>query len=208
MNTLSPEALPWAQGLMTILVLGLALAVVVGVLLLARPEALFALNARLSRWIDTRATFRVLDQPHSLERFFYRHHRLLGLLIVAGASYVLWRWAFHFDRAELLALLGRRWVASGLDWIPAALETALIALHGAILLVGLLVFFRPSLLKGLERTANYWQSGPATTRLDSVVASLDGAFEGYPRVSGLLLVVSAFWCLLALAPVIADVLAR
>ena len=208
MKVLSPETLPWAQGLLTILVLGLALAVVVGVLLLARPQALFALNARLSRWVDTRATFGVLDQPHNMERFFYRHHRLLGLMIVAGASYVLWRWAFHYDRADLLALLGRRWVASGLDWIPEALEAALVALHGAILMVGLLVFFRPSLLKGLERTANHWQAGPATTPLDRVVGNLDGAFEGYPRVSGLLLVVSAFWCLLALAPVIVDVLAR
>jgi hypothetical protein len=208
MNALSPETLPWAQGLLTVLVVGLALAVVVGVLLLARPQALFALNARLSRWVDTRATLSLLDQPHNLERFFYRHHRPLGLMIVAGATYVLWRWAFYYDRAELLALLGRRWVASGLDWIPSALEAALVALHGAILMVGLLVFFRPSLLKGLERTANHWQNGPATTRLDTVVGTLDGAFEGYPRVSGLLLVVSAFWCLLALAPVIADVLAR
>jgi hypothetical protein len=205
---LSPETLPWAQGLLALLVLGLALAIVVGGLLLARPEALFALNARLSRWVDTRAAFSMLDQPHNLERFFYRHHRLLGLMIVAGASYVLWRWAFHYDRADLPALLGRRWAASGLDWIPPAIETVLVALHGVILVVGLLVFFRPSLLKGLERTANYWQPGPATARLDTVVGNLDAAFEGHPRVSGLLLTVSAFWCLLALAPVIVDVLGR
>jgi hypothetical protein len=83
-----------------------------------------------------------------------------------------------------------------------------VVLHAAILAVGLLVIFRPSLLKGLERTANQWQEGPATARLDSVVGSLDGAFEGHPRISGLLLVVSALWCLLALAPVATQVLAR
>jgi hypothetical protein len=208
MHTLSPEALPWAQGLLAVLLLGLTLALIVGVLLLARPQALFALNARLSRWIDTGSTFRMLDRPHHLERFFYRHHRAVGAMVVAGAGYVLWSWGFAYDRADVLAILGRSWVTAGLDWVPAALEVAVVALHGAILAVGLLVFFRPSLLKGLERTANRWQDGPATTPLDSVVGNLDGAFEGHPRISGLVLVVSAFWCLLALAPFIADVLAR
>ncbi len=208
MSPLSAEALPWAQGLLAVLVLGLALAGVVGVMLLARPQVLFALNARLSRWVDTGSTFKVLDQPHNLERFFYRHHRVLGAMIATGAGYVLWSWAFAYDRADVIAILGRRWVTAGLDWVPAAVEVAVVGLHGAILAVGLLVFFRPSLLKGLERTANRWQDGPATTPLDSVVGTLDGTFEGHPRVSGLLLVVSALWCLLALAPVIADVLAR
>ncbi len=208
MHTLSPEALPWAQGLLAVLVLGLVLAFIVGVLLLARPRALFALNARLSRWVETGSTFRMLDQPHHLERFFYRHHRVVGALIVAGAGYVLWNWGFAYDRSDVLAILGRSWVTAGLDWVPAAMEVVVVALHGAILAVGLLVLFRPSLLKGLERTANRWQAGPATTPLDAVVGNLDGTFEGYPRISGLVLVVSAFWCLLALAPFIADVLAR
>jgi len=208
MHTLSPEALPWVQGLLAVLVLGLVLALIVGVLLLARPQLLFALNARLSRWVDTRSTLQMLDRPHHLERFFYRHHRALGAMIVAGAGYVLWSWAFAYDRSDVVAILGRRWISAGLDWVAAALEVAVVALHGAILVVGVLVFFRPSLLKGFEQTANRWQDGPATTRLDSVVGNLDGTFEGHPRISGLVLVVSAFWCLLALAPVIADVLAR
>ena len=208
MNPLSPGALPWwAEGLLVALMAGLVLALAVGALLLAKPEALFALNARLSRWIDTRSTFGVLDQPRHLERFFYRHHRVLGVLIVLGAGYVLWRWAFHYDRDELLALLGRRWVTAGLDWIPAALEAVLVTLHTVVLVLGALIMFRPSLLKGVERAANRWQQA-STTPLDSVVGSLDGTFEGYPRVSGLLLVITASWCLLALAPVIADLLRR
>ncbi|MGH8442351.1 MAG: hypothetical protein ACRETF_05555 [Nevskiaceae bacterium] len=204
----SPDALPWIQGLLLVLVVGLALAVLVGALLLARPNALFALNARLSRWIDTRSTFGMLDQPRHLERFLYRHHRPLGSMIVAGAVYVLWSWAFAYDRSDVVAILGRRWVSAGLDWVPAALEVAVVGLHGAILAVGLLVIFRPSLLKGFERAANLWQDGPTTAPLDNVVGNLDGTFEGYPRVSGLVLVISALWCLLALAPVIVTVLAR
>ena len=208
MSPLSPDVLPWVQALAVVLLLGLLLALSVGLLLLARPQALFALNARLSRWVDTRQAFSLLDQPRHLERFFYRHHRILGSLIVLGSGYVLLRWAFAYDRADLLALLGPRWVARGMDWVPLALEAVLVGLHAAILVVGALILLRPSLLKGVERAANRWQEGPATTPLDSVVGNLDGTFEGHPRVSGLLLVALSAWCLLALAPVFADLLAR
>lgn len=208
MPSLSPEVLPWVQGLALVLLLGLLLALLVGVLLLARPQALFALNQRLSRWVDTRQTFNLLDQPRHLERFFYRHHRVLGALIVLGAGYVLLRWAFAYDRSDLAALLSPRWAARGMDWIPLALEAVLVGLHVAILAIGVLIVFRPSLLKGVEKAANRWQDGPETTPLDSVVGTLDGTFEGHPRVSGLILVISALWCLLALAPALTDLLRR
>lgn len=208
MTFFSPDSLYWVQGLVVSLMVGLVLALFVGVLLLVRPQALFALNAVLSRWIDTDAVLSKLDQPHHIERFLYRHHRILGGMIVAGASFVLWRWAFAYERSEFLAALGRPFAANGLDWIPAALETALVALHGGILMVGLLVIFRPSLLKGFERTANRWQRGPAMTRLDTVIVGMDGTVEDHPRVTGLLLVLAACWCLLALAPVVVDLLRR
>lgn len=208
MTFFAPDSLYWVQGLLVALMVGLVFALFVGVLLLVRPPALFALNAILNRWIDTDSVLGKLDQPHHIERFLYRHHRVLGVMIVAGAGFVLWRWAFAYERSELLAALGTRWLARGLDWVPAAVETALVALHGAILVVGVLVIFRPSALKGFERTANRWQRGPVTTPLDSVIGGVDDAFEGYPRVSGLLLVLAACGCLLALAPVVLAVLSR
>jgi hypothetical protein len=206
--TFAPDSLHWVQGLLVALMLGLLLALFVGGLLLARPRALFTLNASLSRWIDTGSALGKLDQPHHIERFLYRHHRVLGIMIVAGAGFVLWRWAFAYERSGFLAALGTRFMARGLDWVPAALETALVALHGGILMVGVMVIFRPSLLKRFEQTANHWQQGPATTRLDTVIVGMDEAAEEHPRVTGLLLVLAACWCLLALAPVVADLLAR
>jgi signal transduction histidine kinase len=207
MTPLSPVALPLLQGLAVALVLGLLLALFVGVLLLARPGAAFAINQWLSRWIDTAPAFSALDRPRSLERYFYRHHRLLGALIVGGASYVLWRWAFVYERSDMIAVVGQRWVSAGLDWLPVALEAALVALHVVILVVGALIMFRPSLLKGVERAANRWQQ-PSANRLDAVVGNLDETFEGHPRVSGLILTISATWCLLALAPALSELLRR
>lgn len=200
---------PWlTEGLLVVLVAGLVLALAVGLLLLASPRALFTLNLRLSRWVDTRGAFAALDQPRNLERFFYRHHLAVGGLIVLGCGYVLLRWGLYYERSAAMALLSRQWLSSRLDWIPAALEVSLIALHVVILMIGLVVMFRPSLLKQVERTANHWQKGPATTSLDAVMGGLDDRVQVYPRFSGLLLVLATGWCLLVLAPVAAAVLAR
>src|SRR5689334_8160674 len=136
------------HGLLFALALGLVLSFVVGLLLLLRPATLFTLNAWLSRWIDTRDRLKVLEQPHSVERLAYRHHRLVGGAIVLGAAMVLWRWAFAYDRGTFMAALGRYWTASGLDWIVDGLACSLVLLHIAILAFGVLVFIRPSLLKG------------------------------------------------------------
>jgi hypothetical protein len=126
-----------------------------------------------------------------------------------GACYVLWSWAFAFDRDAFVSLLGRRWVTSGLDWIIAALEAVVVLLHLLILVAGAVILFRPSLLKGVEKTANRWHdAGVSSERLDVVVATVDQGVAVYPRLSGLVLVATSSWCLAALAPFVAQALSR
>ena len=50
---ISPDYVWLAEGLFTALILGLLFSLGIGVVLLVRPKAVFAMNARLSRWIDT-----------------------------------------------------------------------------------------------------------------------------------------------------------
>jgi hypothetical protein len=204
----SPEFHWILQGLLVVLVAGLLLALVVGLLLLVRPPALFAANQRLSRWIDTSAPMRRLETPLLFERLFYRHHRFVGTVLSAGALYVLAAWTFSYRREGLLDLLGPRWVAGDLDWIVAAMEWLVVSLHAAILLVGLIILFRPSLLKNVERAANRWHDLPAGPALDSVVMRVEPGFELYPRLSGLVLILTTVWCLGVLLPVALRVLGR
>jgi hypothetical protein len=207
MHLLVAPELRWlVDGLMVALALGLVLALATALLLLWRPHALLMLNERLSRWVDTEAPFRALERPRQWERFFYRHHRVLGGLVTAGATYVLGVWALVYDRAAAIALLDRRWLADGMDWVVPAVETILVVLHVAILAVGLIVLFRPSLLKNVERVANRWHRAPVDA-LDRVVYPLDRGFAVYPRLSGLLLLLAAGWSLVMLAPFFRQALA-
>jgi len=193
----------YTQPVLLILALGLLTALIVGLLLLVRPGTVLALNTRLSRWVSTAEAFARLDQPVTWERFFYRHHRLLGALITLGAAYVLLRWAFDFQRAELLSLLGRRWTANGLDSLVLAGEWIVVGLHVLLLIVGLVILFRPSQLKVLEQSANRWMTPAAGARLDTVIESVDRSVAVYPRLSGLLVVVASAWCLVRLYPAFA-----
>lgn len=103
-----------------------------------------------------RALFHHLERPRSLERVAYRHHRLLGALLCLGSGYVLATWAMDYETAAVLNLAGRHWTARGLDWLFVAGEALVVLLHACVLAVGLVVFLRPSLLKGVERVVNRW----------------------------------------------------
>jgi hypothetical protein len=203
----APEIVWLTQALLVALALGLAASFIVGALLLSRPRVLFAVNRSLSRWIDTTYIIRYLEQPRTLERHFYRHHRLLGSAIVLGAGYVLLRWALVYDAAAFLAALDIQG-ARQLDWLVRALEFIVVLVHALALGLGAVILVRPSLLKALEHKANRWHTGFSLEKLDAVVGTLDTGFAVYPRLSGLLLVLATGWSLAALGPVIMQVLGR
>lgn len=87
----------------------------------------------------------------AVDRWFYRHHRLLGAGIVLAAAYLLGFLVFQFSREALAAFL-----ASGIEDASARADLTGI-LHwllffGALLAhtVGLILMVRPSALKPIE----------------------------------------------------------
>lgn len=207
MNMLTSPELDWlAQGLLLSLALGLLLSVMVGLLMLTAPRELFSINASWSRWIDTTGSFKALDTPHPLERFFYQHHRVLGTLIVLGAGFVLWQWMFAYQRSGLFGMLGARWARPELNWIIAAGEWIVVGLHALILLIGLVILIRPSLLKNLENQTNRWHKAGDTQRLDARHTGLEERMALHPRIAGFLLLLASTWCLSGLLPVLKQVL--
>ena len=88
----------------------------------------------------------LLERPWRVERMVYRHHRLVGSAIILGALVLLGVLGIkhtHLSGAGLLKGSGAR-AAEFLVWV-----TALMAL-----VVGLVVWVRPSALKRVEALAN------------------------------------------------------
>lgn len=210
MMSLDAPEFSWiADALSAVLLAGLLLALITSLLLLLAPARALALNARLSRWVDTRRGFEALEAPRHWERFYYRHHRPLGGAIVIGAAYVLFRWASAYDRQATVHLLPRAWISAGLDWVVPATEGIVVGLHVLALAVGLVVLLRPSLLRPVERAANTWyEPAKSAAALDRVIDALDRRLLLYPRLSGFILLLGSGWALAALAPHFTAVLAR
>lgn len=113
-----------------------------GVLLMAGGTLLLA----------DRRTWQGLNRIWRIERFVYRHHRLFGGAIVAGALAHLF--LLVLQRNHLFGIVLEHSTA-GLRLIRLIELTEWGAAVFA-LVVGLFVLVRPSLLKGFEAAANRW----------------------------------------------------
>ncbi len=182
------------------LLLGTFVALVVGVLLLIAPERVVAFKQYSDRWLTIRKHTKVLEVQRHHDPFFYHHHRAVGSLIIVGASYVLYRMAFDalgtltpdmVDLPERLIF----W-----QWLYDAGITFLTIGSFFALWVGGIIFFRPSLLKGIEQQANRWLSSrQALRRTDQNYTGFEAVLIRYHWVSGLILIFGAvytWWLLL------------
>lgn len=135
-----------------------------GLMLIFKPQLLERVNRIANRWISTRHLNQFLDRSYSIERWCYRYHRVLGVLVVLGASYVLIHFSMLFDKHAAMQRLSR--------YVPDSLSDVLLdslvlsALTGATvaLAVGLFLWLRPSMLRGMEVGANQWVSSRRATK--------------------------------------------
>jgi hypothetical protein len=143
------------------LVLGSIAGLAVGALLIFRPQWLLRIGLVTNRWISTRQLNRPLDRTLlTLDPRFYRYNRLSGASTMLGAFYILYFFTVRLDKEIAVLQLAKQF------HVPAAYigslfdPLVLIALLGATfaLLISLFVYFRPSMLREFEETANQWVS--------------------------------------------------
>ncbi|MGE0080561.1 MAG: hypothetical protein AB7U81_04630 [Thiohalomonadaceae bacterium] len=128
--------------------LALLLCALAGLGLLLAPRAMARIvTARPGNGLWSR-----LDKAYRIERFFYRHHRPFGALLLAGSAYTLYQFAAS------ATLLDRAYAA----WGPVGEAVAIVLVSGNLLAValGAVVLLRPSLLRTPERLSNQWVQPP------------------------------------------------
>lgn len=85
-----------------------------------------------------------------------------------GSAYVFIRFSFLFDQAYTLQRWSSMLPAKMLQALLDALVLGALIFSAVTLLLGLLIFFRPSLLRGLEQQANQWISLRRATKMFDV----------------------------------------
>ena len=89
-----------------------------------------------------------------MKRALYRTHRIVGLVLFAGALFTLDRLWFRYEPG-VIARIFEGWGHGELRTVFAeAAHLFLLAGNALALLLAVLVVFRPSLLKGLEHWAD------------------------------------------------------
>ncbi|MES1981505.1 MAG: hypothetical protein V4443_03410 [Pseudomonadota bacterium] len=148
------------HALLMLLVVGSIAGLVVGVAMVLYPAWLMRVNRRANQWITTRQIDRVLEQAIKVDRWFYRHHRISGALLLGGAVFLIYFVIVRLNKAGILSGLAKAYAISPaisavlLDTV--VLSMVLGAAFAAIISLFLLV--RPSMLRGFEQSANRWLS--------------------------------------------------
>lgn len=165
---------------------GSVLAVVVGAGLVFAPARVERINRFFGRWIDTRHFEMEIDRPRSTERYIYRHHRITGAIFFLGASVVLYRFLLSPARERMAHLL-----APDTFGLFDAGIAFLVITNVFAAIIGLIVFFRPSMLREFEQHANRWVSTESLTRVfNTPQFLLDQYVLRYPRLIGLAFIVA------------------
>jgi len=131
-----------------------------GAALVLRPVWLLHASRRVNRWIATRQVAGLLEQVVKVDRWFYRHHQISGVLLLAGAIFLIYFFTSRFDKLRVLIGLSRAF-AFPLMFTDVLLDAAVFSiLLGAVfaLIISLFLLLRPSLLRGFEQGANQWIS--------------------------------------------------
>ncbi len=185
--------------LLVALVAGAALGLVIGILLLVDSERVLRWNAYMNRWISTGNAFSVLDRPRDIKRLVYHWHRVVGLLVVAGALYSVSVLAFGFGTEPLVRSFRDLASPTVLRLTVDSLKIFLIAGNVAAILAGLILCFRPSLLKAVEGWADR-QYGPplANPNLDAPRYPPDEFVRAHARLAGALATLGSLFVLVSL----------
>lgn len=176
------------------LLMGALLGIALGLLLIFRPGTVERINHVANRWISMRPIDRLLDHSISIEHWFYRHHRPLGVLVILGAGYILVYFGLLFDKASVPPNLIRYVPNKLMDGLLDAL--VLTALLGAVvaLVMGFFLWLRPSLLHGIEGGANQWVSSRRLTKvLDVSHGQFDQFVARHARHAGWLLLLGSLY---------------
>jgi hypothetical protein len=181
------------------LLLGALLGILLGLLLVFKPRIVERLNLVANRWVSTRHINQWLDRSISIEHWFYHHPRTTGMVIVAGATYILIYFGMLFDKAYTLQRLNGKLPAQLLDGLLDALVLGSLVGGAVALIVGLFLWLRPSLLRGMEEDANLWVSSRRATKvLDVPHGQVDRFVARHAQRVGWLLLLASIYLFFAM----------
>lgn len=187
------------HALAVFLLLGAWMGVALGLVLIYRARWLTPLSHIANRWVSARFVSVWLDRNISIEHWFYKHHRAVGISVVCGAAYVFCYFALLFNKAVVLSQLKGALSAPQIEGLLDAMVLAALTGSAVAMWVGLYLWLRPSWLRGIERRSNAWVSTRRATRtMDVQHDQIDTYVLRHAQGAGWLLLLASLGLLLLL----------
>lgn len=169
-----------------------------GVTLIMRPSWMLHAAGRANLWVDTRQINRLLEHAVKIDRWFYRNHRMSGILLLAGAVFLIYFFTVRFDKHGTLAGLSRIFLLTPM--VTGVLLDVLVLsiLFGTAFatIVSLFMLSRPSMLREFEQGANQWLSLRRSIKpLEKKRRGMDDFVFRNVQLSGVLLLLGSLYAL-------------
>lgn len=148
------------QAFVIFLVVGSLAGMVVGALLVLRPQSLQRVNQLLGRWTSTRHLDQSLEGSVKFDPWFYRYRHICCTLTLLGAFYIIYFFTMSLDKAGTISAMTNNFQLPS-SMVGALLDaTVLSALLGALFaaFISVVLLLRPSMLREFEQGANQWLS--------------------------------------------------
>ena len=188
----------WEIGIQTIEILTLIFGIMgmtLSLMLLFSPRFARNLSNILNRSIDVDKRIEFLDRDIDVSEFFYSHHIAMGLLLVAGSAFSLFFFFFSLDVSKFAGIF----FGTRANIFAAEIIVSTITWIGTIgclagLVFGLLMVFKPDLLKRIENKLNLlFETRPMIDKLDKSSHDMDTFFFNHPVAVGLTGAVTSFF---------------
>lgn len=194
------DAMPMVlEALMIFFLLAGLVAAALGLILMLAPDGFERMAASLNREWSTRRAMKDLELPHYYERFFYRHHLWVGVLILVASLYFFFTFVLRTTPAEAAAAM------PGVDWLWEGFFWFLVVANVAAAILALVILFRPSALKPLEAVANRWVSVRQATRgMEKEYTEFDRFARRHYRGTGFLLLLGGVFLVVSFGVLLAG----
>ena len=186
MNTLLSDVL-FDSGYLLIII-GSIIALIFGITLIFMPAMALKLNVKSKQSL-------IKSEP-----FFYKHSKINGSILILGSLFIFYTLlTFNFDM--LIPYLPGQISPFVCKWLSQAGQLFFFIGSTFILIFGLIVFIRPSLIKTFEATANRWLSAPFIfSFLNPNRKKSTQWLSAYPRILGIFFTLFALFILFTFLP--------
>ena len=156
-------------------------------MLIFSPSRTKSLSNILNRNVNVDQKISVLDKDIEISSYFYNHHIVAGLLLIAGSAFALFFFYFSLDVDQFTKVFfgSQKQMFFGLIFLNSVLWVGKIAcLVG--LLIGITLMLAPGKMRRLETKLNSWfETRSMIEKLDQSSSNVDSFFFRHPLPVGL-----------------------